>query len=222
MNSKRLLAIASLINKDDSIVDIGCDHGYLDIYLIKNKLYKKAIASDISENALSQAKANIEKYNLTKKIDTVVSNGLENIDVKDINTVVISGMGTSTILNILDNPKVDSINKFIIQSNNNLEELRTAMNKRNYKIIKEIVVYEKGKYYTIIEFVHGKEKLSTTTKLLGAYNKDNIDYYKYLYDKYKGILNKIPKYKLNKIFSTLHIVIKLQKYIIEQNNKKIN
>ena len=212
MNSKRLLAIASLIDKEDSIVDIGCDHAYLDIYLIKNKLCKKAVASDISENALEQAKTNIKMYKLTKKIDTIVSNGLENIDVKNINTVVISGMGTSTILDILNNCKVNNINKFIIQSNNNLEELRTAMNKRNYKIEKEIVVYEKGKYYTIIEFVHGKEKLSKTTKLLGLYNPNNLEYYNDLYDKNKKILNKIPKYKIKKRFSTLYILSKLKKY----------
>ena len=212
MNSKRILAIASLIEKQDSIVDIGCDHAYLDIYLIKNKLCKKAIASDISEGAINQARTNIEKYGLVKKIKTVISNGLENIDIKDINTVVISGMGTKTILDILDNPKVNQINKFIIQSNNNLDELRLSMNKKNYKIVKEIVVYENSKYYTIIEYVHGNEKLSNITKLLGIYNKDNIEYYNYLYSKNKEILKKIPWYKINKIFSILILLKYLNKY----------
>ena len=51
MNSLRLKTVASFINQDDKVVDIGCDHAYLSIYLIKNKFCKKVIASDINENA---------------------------------------------------------------------------------------------------------------------------------------------------------------------------
>ena len=211
MNSKRLLAIASFIEKDDLVVDIGCDHAYLDIYLIQNRLCKKTIASDISEGAINQARINIEKYNLTNKIPTVVSNGLENIPY-DINTVVISGMGTNTILEILNNPKTNNIDKFIIQSNNNLVELRCEMNKRNYKIIQEKVVLDSGKYYTIIMFKRGKERLNKITKLLGNYNSENKDYYNYLYNKNLEILKKIPKFKIKKTISILTLLKYLRIY----------
>lgn len=211
MNSKRLLAIASLVDKDDLVVDIGCDHAYLDIYLIENKLCKQVIASDISEGAIAQARKNIKKHNLLDKIRTIISDGLCNID-EEINTIVISGMGTNTILNILDNPKVRNINKFIIQSNNNIDELRTLMNKRNFKIVKEIVVLENNKYYTIILYKHGKERLSSIKKRLGLYNPENVKYYNYLYNKNIKILNKIPWYKLKKRISILTFLIYLKKY----------
>lgn len=213
MNSKRLLAIASLIDKDDSIVDIGCDHAYLDIYLLKNKLCKKAVASDISEGALSQAKANIQKYGLTNKIKTIISNGLNEIDIKDINTIVISGMGTKTVLEILENPKVDKINKIIVQSNNNLKELKKAMNKNSFKIVNELVVNENNKYYTIIEYAHGKEKINFKTLVIGKYNKGAINYYKYLLDKNNTILSKMPKYKIAKIVELKITNSILRKYL---------
>ena len=215
MNSKRLLAIASLISKNDSVVDIGCDHAYLDIYLIKNKLCKQAIASDISEGALSQAKDNIEKYGLTKKIKTIVSDGLEKIDIKGVNTIVISGMGTKTALEILANEKTNYVEKIIIQSNNNIKELKLTMNKRRYKIIKELVIKENNKYYTILEYAHGREKLSFATVLVGNYNKKNLEYYKYLLNKNNVILGKLPKYKLLKI-----IELKISNSILKKYIKK--
>ncbi len=213
MNSKRLLAIASLIDSNDVLVDIGCDHAYLDIYLIKNKLCKKAIAADISEGAISQAKTNVKKYNLDKQIKTIVSDGLTNIIDEDINTVVISGMGTKTILDILNNQKACKINKFILQSNNNLEELRILLNKRNYKLVKEIIVLENNKYYSIMQYVHGKEKLNNSIKCLGIFNKEYRTYYEYLYNKNVEILSKIPWYKIDKRIKKLALLRHINKYL---------
>ena len=66
--SSRLKALADYIEDNDSMVDIGCDHGLLDIYLTLNKKNVKVIASDVNENALNNAKKNIKKYNLEDKI----------------------------------------------------------------------------------------------------------------------------------------------------------
>ena len=62
--SSRLKALADYIEDNDSMVDIGCDHGLLDIYLTLNKKNVKVVASDVNENALNNAKKNIKKYNL--------------------------------------------------------------------------------------------------------------------------------------------------------------
>ena len=56
MINKKLKAIASFINKHDTVIDIGCDHAYLAIYLKENKLCKNVYASDINQNALNIAK----------------------------------------------------------------------------------------------------------------------------------------------------------------------
>ena len=54
--SKRLLSIADFVSEDDELVDVGCDHGLLSIYLISNKKCKRVIASDINKNALTDGK----------------------------------------------------------------------------------------------------------------------------------------------------------------------
>ena len=77
--SKRLEAISSLVPNNSKVIDIGCDHGLLDIYLYQNKISSKVIASDINENALNNAKENIKKNNLEKYIETRLGNGLDTL-----------------------------------------------------------------------------------------------------------------------------------------------
>lgn len=213
MNSKRLLAIASLIEKEDSIVDIGCDHAYLDIYLIQNKLCKKAIAADISEGAINQARDNIKKYNLDRKIKTVLSDGLNNIKINELNTIVISGMGSNTILKILNKQKFDNIKKIIIQSNNNLSLLRNVMIRKGFLIKKEIAVFENNKYYDIILFVPGKMHLTLPEKIVGVFNEENHFYYNYLFSQNLDILHKLPKKNIVKRFKTIVKLLIIKKYL---------
>ena len=63
--SKRLETIASFISKEDNVLDIGCDHALLDIYLSK-KYSKTYYASDLRESALDMARSNIKKYDADK------------------------------------------------------------------------------------------------------------------------------------------------------------
>ena len=155
--SARLKAITSFIDDNSNIVDVGCDHGLLDIYLMLNKKNVKIIASDINENALKNAISNIKKYKLSDKIKTVVSNGLDNIDTKDIDTVVIAGMGAHTATGILYNnlKKLRNVKKIIIQCNNDLDFLRNKVTKIGYYISKEMLVKDASIIYTIIEFKKG-------------------------------------------------------------------
>ena len=67
--SSRLEAVATLVDINARVIDVGCDHAYLDIYLTMNN-GNKCIATDINKNALEIAKKNIKKYNLEKKIET--------------------------------------------------------------------------------------------------------------------------------------------------------
>lgn len=155
--SKRLEKIANFVEDNSSLVDIGCDHGLLDIYLVQNRKNIKVIASDINKNALSNAIKNIEKYRLSDVIKTVISNGLDNIDVKDLDTIIISGMGTHTIVGILYNNmrKLKKINTLVIQSNNDIDFLRYKVCKLGYKIVEEDLVKDAGIIYTVIKFKKG-------------------------------------------------------------------
>ena len=157
MNSKRLLALAEMIDLNDVVLDVGCDHGYLSIYLKQNKLCQEVYASDVNINALNMAKENIKKAKV--KIKTFLSDGFNNIDVY-FDTAVIAGMGSHTILKILNSEKSPS--KLIICSNNAHEFLRKNLNIMGYKIIEEKVIYENKHYYIIMKWIKGKQKLTKT------------------------------------------------------------
>ena len=159
--SKRLAAIASFVPQNAKILDVGCDHGLLDIYLFQNNQAKKIIASDVKRSALKNAIDNIKKNNLTKKIETREGNGLEVIKENDlIDTVVLSGMGALTIIEILKKgkEKLKSINHIIVQSNTKLELLRKEIIKMNYYIEDEQIIKDSNKVYIIIKFTKGQRK----------------------------------------------------------------
>lgn len=161
--SKRLEAISSLVPNNSKIIDIGCDHGLLDIYLYQKKISPKVIASDINENALKNAKENIKKNNLEKEIETRLGNGLDTLKDSDgIDTIVISGMGSHTVIGILKNnrDKLKNINTIIVQSNTKIDFLRKELTKLKYQIEEEALVEDNKKIYTIIRFAKGKKKYS--------------------------------------------------------------
>lgn len=168
--SKRLSSIASLVPINSNLLDIGCDHGLLDIYLFQNKISQKIIANDINSMALENAIYNIKKAQLDSFIETRLGNGLKVLKEDDLtNTIVIAGMGAHTILGILKNDlnKLKKINTIIIQSNNKNYFLRKEMTKLNYMIQDEKIIKEKNKIYIIIKFIKGKRKYTNKELYFG-------------------------------------------------------
>lgn len=193
--SNRLKEIASFIPDNVKMVDIGCDHALLDIYLYKNRKNIKIIASDINENALEQARKNIKKYKLDKFIETRLSNGLDNINSNEIDTIVISGMGSHTIVGILrmNQKKLINVDNIIIQSNNHIDFLRERIIELNYYIDSEKLVKDNNIIYTIISFKKGKKRYNKKEIFFGPYllkensilfkekNKQDLEKLEYLY-----------------------------------------
>ena len=209
--SLRLKSIANLVDSSDVVADIGCDHAYLDIYLVISNIVPKTLACDINKNALDMGINNIKKYGLEDKIATKLCDGITGIS-KDINTLIISGMGTSTIIKILSNDNVKNINKVITQSNNDYYELRKYMVNNGFYISYEESILDKDKYYINMVFLRGNKNYSSKELRFGTmmFNKD---YYEHLVNKYKYIYSHIPKRKLIKRL-TLKLDIKyLEKYI---------
>lgn len=183
----RIEAIYSFIDLKDRVVDVGCDQAKLGILLAKRN--QKSIASDISPKVIERASLDIRKLGLDNLIDLRVSNGLQNIKEKEADTLVLSGMGTHTILEILNNTKL-KFNKIITISNNYHDILRDKMNELNYKVDKELIIKENNKYYNLILFTKGIKKYSQKELILGLNQVDNElykEYLNHLLNKYKTI-----------------------------------
>lgn len=212
MFSKRLIEIASLVPLKSRVIDVGCDHGLLDIYLTLNRKCK-CVASDINENCLKQAKTNIKKFGLTNEIDVILSDGLKNVNYTEDDIVVIAGMGTSTILEILD----DTIaNNIIIQSNTDLTELREELSD-NFYIENEKIVKERGIYYIIMSLKRGIKRYNDADYMIGPIIKRKNDgiykeYKEHLLDKYNKIYESVKDTNLNKRLEIGRIIKIIKKY----------
>lgn len=157
--SHRLEKITKFIPKNSIVGDIGTDHGYIPIYLIKNQIAKRVIASDISENSLNKTKENIKNYRMEEYIDPRLGDGLDVVLPFEIDTIVIAGMGGLLIRDILDKDKdtTNSISHFILQPNIAAKELREYLYENNFTIIDEELVEEDNRFYEIIYAKKGKD-----------------------------------------------------------------
>ena len=214
--SNRLKTVADIILKQQTngIIDVGCDHALLDIYLLQNNEDLRIIASDLREQPLRSAKKNIEKYSFLNKIELRLQDGLGKLD-DYIDTVVISGMGEETIVDILKSGKdnLKQVNRLIVSSNNKFPRLRKEINEMGFVINDERIVYEEDKYYIIMEFIKGNKKYNKKELFFGPFllkNKDEIfyQYFNYLKDIDKKILENIPKEnkKTNEIINEIKIL----------------
>lgn len=216
--SKRLSRVASFIDKGDKIIDVGCDHAYLDIDLIRQNKCKSAIASDVNENALHIAKKNIQKEHLEDVIPTILTDGIIGVDPSLYDTIVISGMGTSTILHILSEPLVH-VSKIILQSNNDYPLLRKKMNEKGFYLEKEDIVLDRGKFYITMLFSKDGKKSSKNEILFGKHPIQNEAYIRYIYQSLDDIKEKLPKKKKLLHWKLARYQKKFTKYIAKQRKR---
>ena len=206
--SKRLELIASYADDDSYIIDVGCDHAYLSIYLANTKRNIKILATDIKEGPLKSAKDNISKYGLENIIKLELKDGITNLD-KDIDEVIISGMGGILITNILKKKELNNVKTLIISPNNDFELVRKHLNKIGYYIEKEQIVIDNKISYLIIKAKKGNRRCNN---LFGKLNKNRIETLYYFSNRMainRKILKKLPK----------KYILKRVKLIIE--NKRI-
>ena len=210
MLSKRLKVIADMVDTK-SIIDVGCDHALLDIYLAKQKGIK-CIAIDVREGIIKNVTNTVKKEKLENKVKVVLNDGLNGIEINNQDTVILSGLGTNTILNIVSGKKISNL---IIQSNDDLYILRKVLTKSNYYIVDEKIVFD-GKYYVVIKFKLGKVKYTNKELLFGPkLLKDKSDTLK----KYLS-MKKSYYEKLVKTIPNSHLIRKLKLKIYLNKIKK--
>mgnify|MGYP001423311544 CR=1 FL=1 len=156
--SKRLNWIIEKLDKVEVIMDIGTDHGYIPVYLVKNNIAKKVIASDINKEPLKKAKINASLDGVSDKIDLRLGGGLSPLKNREAQAVIIAGMGGNLIRDILKNDlnKVKNLDYLILQPAQNPEVLREYLYTNNYEILDEDICLDENMYYEIFKVKYKK------------------------------------------------------------------
>lgn len=157
--SIRLKTIVNQVDKCKSIIDVGTDHGYVPIFLVKQGVCEKAIASDINKGPIEKAKINISFEGLSSKIDCRLGAGLKTVKKGEVNGVIIAGMGGNLTRDILleDIEKVKLYDFLILQPAQNPEVLREFLYSGNFDIINEDLCFEDGKFYELFKVKYNNE-----------------------------------------------------------------
>lgn len=161
--SKRLKRIAEHVDKCESVADIGTDHGYIPIYLVKEGICKKAIASDINKGPIEKAKVNVAFEGVSNRVKCLLGPGLNPLKVGEVNGVILAGMGGNLTRDILlaDMDKVKKYDFIILQPAQNPEVLREFLYKNDYEIIDEDLIKDEGRFYELfkVKYNENSEKL---------------------------------------------------------------
>lgn len=164
----RLKKIGDLVEANSFCLDIGCDHAFLDIYLVKKNKNIKAIASDIAEGPVKQAKDNIKREGLEDKIEVRLGNGLDTY-TDEVDTIIISGMGGRNMIGIFKNniKVLKNIDTIILSPNNYQIDVKKFLVKNGFYIDDEELVKDKKFIYQIIKFKKGKRHYSRKEYFFG-------------------------------------------------------
>lgn len=150
--TKRLERVASHISKGSIVLDIGTDHGYIPVFLVKKGLSPFAIAADVNKKPLDKAKELIAENKMKDKVETRLGSGFEIIKDGEVDEVIIAGMGGVLISDLItaagEIPK--KLKKLVLQPMQAQKELRKYLLKNGYEIIEEELVKEDGRIFEII------------------------------------------------------------------------
>lgn len=156
--SERMKAVAALALPCRCIADIGCDHGYVAIELVRSGICDNVIAMDINKGPLERAKRNIRDFGLQERIEARLSDGAEKLLKDEADGIICAGMGGRLAISIMERSQtlVRNMKQLILQPQSEMSEVRRYLRLNGYKIEKEDMVFEDGKYYPMMRIIPSK------------------------------------------------------------------
>ncbi len=150
--SDRMRAVAGLVSPCESMADIGCDHGYVAMELIRSRICAHVIAMDINQGPLERAKENIRDYGMQDYIETRLSDGAAALLPNEAEGIVCAGMGGRLVVSILERSRalIGDMKQVVLQPQSELSQVRKYLRVNGYLIEKEDMVFEDGKYYPMM------------------------------------------------------------------------
>lgn len=156
--SKRLLCCAAQVPEGARVADIGADHGYLSIELIRNRRAAFVHACDLREMPIRRAMENALRYGVADKMRFSRADGLAAVDPAQVDTVVCAGMGGDLIAQILDRAPWlrDESYLLILQAQSSGNDLRRKLGPMGFGIEGETLVEDGGFLYQVITARYGR------------------------------------------------------------------
>lgn len=163
--SKRLMAAVDMVTEGFAVLDVGCDHAYTSIELVRKKS-PCAVASDVRPGPLKAAREHISEAGLEDKITTVLADGVprnivslfhENVPA----SLVITGMGGMLIIKILSEAGelLDRFAELVLSPQSDIYAVRKFLALRGYAFVDEAEILEDGKFYTLMKVHSLKDAL---------------------------------------------------------------
>lgn len=133
------------------LCDIGSDHAYLPIRVLKDGSAASAVAADLREGPLEKGRQNAAAAGVFPEF--IRSDGFERLDGYVFDAVSLCGLGGETIADILDRGK-NQVRKdgclLFLQPMTAHDDLRKYLWESGFSILSETFVLERGRPYVIL------------------------------------------------------------------------
>ena len=206
--SERLRAVASMVTPGSRVCDVGCDHGFVSIWLVEQNVSPRVLAMDVRVGPLGAAGRHVAQRGLESLIETRLSDGLHNYEIGEADSLICAGMGGRLMMHILgeEKAKTDSFTELILQPQSEIRQFRRWLREQGLRITDEKMVEEDGKFYPMMRAVPeagclgvedaeesrrsgepGWQKPAADAERSGIQGMERVELCK-LYDRYGGFL----------------------------------
>lgn len=156
---QRLAALAAMTPKGARLADIGTDHAYLPSWLVQQGRIDGAIASDVLPGPCRAAEKTIAAAGLSDKISVRCGDGLATIRLGEVDTIVIAGMGGTTIIAILERGAdvLAQTEHLLLQPMGGVATVRRWLYEHGWFLDAETIAVERGRWYEILSARRGEK-----------------------------------------------------------------
>ena len=157
--SNRLEMVVSFVMPVRSAADVGTDHGHVPVELVRRGIVERAYAMDVRKGPLSKAEENIAAAGIKEKIETRLSDGVNKLNAGEADSVIIAGMGGELVIHIMEEGRHvwDTVKQWVLSPHSEIHKVREWLESNGFAIVKEDMVFEEGKFYTVLDVRPGKQ-----------------------------------------------------------------
>ena len=198
--SERLMMSIGMIPAGKVVADVGCDHARVAIWLVKNGIAPRVIATDLRPGPLSHADANIAYFHCEDKIETRLSDGLANLRPSEAEVILIAGMGGALTVHILSEgmERMQEAEELILQPQSERGAVRRFLLKHGFTIVDEKCCMEDGKFYNSIHAVNLKKQSEEPLQRITEYEAAELEFGKLLLQEQNPVLHTYLKNEYRK------------------------